>query len=161
LNTFEDIYTENYKAMHRVAIKMVGNIDDVPDIVQEIFIDFFNKTTNGSIIHNPKSWLYKATINKCIDKLRKRVKFQPLDSLTSIKSEEVTIECQELKAAMGLAISKLKPQEKVLAVFYSEGLSYKELAEVTGIKYSSIGKVISRTLRKIEKELRNQHYELY
>lgn len=37
--------------MHRVAIKMVGNIDEVPDIVQEIFIDFFNKTTNGNIIH--------------------------------------------------------------------------------------------------------------
>jgi len=161
LNTFEDIYTENYKAMHRVAIKMVGNIDVVPDIIQEIFIDFFNKTTNGNIIHNPKSWLYKATVNRCIDKLRKREKFQSLESLVAIKSEEVTIECQELRAAMDLAISKLKPQEKILAVFYSEGLSYKELAEVTGIKYSSIGKVISRTLRKIEKELRNQHYELY
>ena len=161
MNTFEDIYTDNYKAMHRVAIKMVGNIDEVPDIVQEIFIDFFNKTTNGNIIHNPKNWLYKATINKCIDKLRKREKFQSIESLAGIKSEEVTIECQELKAAMDLAISKLKPHEKILAVFYSEGLSYKELAEVTGIKYSSIGKVISRTLRKIEKELRNQHYELY
>jgi DNA-directed RNA polymerase specialized sigma24 family protein len=62
---------------------------------------------------------------------------------------------------MDLAISKLKPQEKILAAFYSEGLSYKELAEVTGIRYSSMGKVISRTLKKIEKELRNQHYELY
>jgi len=147
--------------MHRIAIKMVGNIDDVPDIVQEIFIDFFNKTTNGNIIYNPKSWLYKATINKCVDKLRKRKKFLPLEILAAVKSEEVTIECQELKAAMDLAISKLKPRERLLAVFYSEGLSYKELTEVTGIKYSSLGKVIFRTLRKIEKELRNQHYELY
>jgi len=47
LNSFEDIYTDNYKAMHRVAIKMVGNIDEVPDIVQEIFIDFFKKQQMG------------------------------------------------------------------------------------------------------------------
>jgi RNA polymerase sigma factor (sigma-70 family) len=160
LNTFEDIYTENYKAMHRVAKKMVGN-DDVPDIVQEIFIDFFNKTNEGNIIHNPKSWLYKATVNKCVDKLRKQKKFQSVDCLAEFRSEEETIENRELKTAMDLAISKLKPQEKILAAFYSEGLSYKELAEVTGIKYSSMGKVISRTLKKIEKELRNQHYELY
>ena len=147
--------------MHRVAKKMVGNIDDVPDIVQEIFIDFFTKTNNGNVIHNPKNWLYKATINKCVDNLRKRKKFQTTESLAAFKIEEETIENHDLKTAMDHAISKLKPHEKILTAFYSEGLSYKELAEVTGIRYSSIGKVLSRTLRKIEKELRKQHYELY
>jgi RNA polymerase sigma factor (sigma-70 family) len=161
LNTFEEIYTENYKTMHRVAKKMVGNNDDVSDIVQEIFIDFFNKINNGNVIHSPKSWLYKATINKCVDNLRKRKKFQTTDSLVACKIEEEIIENQDLKTAIYIAISKLKPQEKILATFYSEGLSYKELAEVTGIRYSSIGKVLSRTLKKMEKELRDQHYELY
>ena len=51
---------------------MVGDSDDVSDIVQEIFIDFFNKTNNGSLIQHPKSWLYRATINKCIDNQRNR-----------------------------------------------------------------------------------------
>ena len=160
MNTFEEIYSENYKTMFRVATNMVGDTDDVSDIVQEIFIDFFNKLNNGSIIHHPKSWLYRATINKCIDNQRNRKRFQNLESLGDKIEHELT-ENQELKDAMNLALSKLRPKEKILADFYSEGLSYKEIAEITGIKFSSIGKTLSRTLKKIEKELKNQRYELY
>jgi RNA polymerase sigma-70 factor (ECF subfamily) len=147
--------------MFRVATRMVGNSEDVSDIIQEIFIDYFNKTSNGNIIQHPKSWLYRATINKCIDSHRKRKRFKDLESLCEYNSEPGLVENQEIKDAIILAISKLKPKEKILATVYSEGLSYKEIAEVTGIKFSSIGKMLSRTLKKMEKELRNQHYELY
>jgi len=147
--------------MHRVATRMVGDSDDVSDIIQEIFIDFFNKTNNGNIIHHPKSWLYRATINKCVDNQRNRKRFQNLESLGEYKIERELAENQEMKDAVTLAISKLKPREKILATVYSEGLSYKEIAEVTGIKFSSIGKMLSRTLKKMERELKNQRYELY
>jgi RNA polymerase sigma-70 factor (ECF subfamily) len=161
LNTFQDIYAENYKTMYRVASRMIGDSEDVSDIIQEIFIDFFNKTSNGNIIHHPKSWLFRATINKCIDNRRSRKRFQNLDSLREYKSEAGIEENQEMKDAISLTISKLSPQEKILATVYSEGLSYKEIAEVTGIKFSSIGKMLSRTLKKMEKELKNQRYDLY
>lgn len=147
--------------MYRVASRMVGNSEDVSDILQEIFIDFFNKTSNGNIIHHPKSWLFRATVNKCIDNQRSRKRFQNLDSLAEIKSEGGTSENQEMKDAISLAISKLKPQEIILATAYSEGLSYKEMAEATGIRFSSIGKMLSRMLKKLEKELKNQRYDLY
>ena len=142
--------------MFRVATRMIGDKEDVSDIIQEIFIDFFNKTNNGNLIQYPKSWLYRATINK-----RNRKRFQNLDSVSEHKSEPGTIEDQEMKDAITLAVSKLKPQERILTTVYSDGLSYKEIAEITGIKYSSIGKTLSRTLKKIEKELKNQRYELY
>lgn len=161
MSAFEEIYTENYKTMYRVATRMVGDCEDVSDIIQEIFIDFFNKTNNGIIIQHPKSWLFRATINKCIDNRRNRKRFQNLDSLDEYKSEAGIVENQEMKDAISHAISKLNSQEKILATFYSEGLSYKEIAEVTGIKFSSIGKTLSRTLKKMEKELKNQRYDLY
>jgi len=147
--------------MYRVASRMVGDSEDVYDIIQEIFIDFFNKTNNGTIIHNPKSWLFRATINKCIDNQRSRKRFHNLDSIDEYKSEVGIVENQEMKDAISIAISKLNPQEKILATVYSEGLSYKEIAEVTGIKFSSIGKMLSRTLKKMGKELKNQSYDLY
>jgi RNA polymerase sigma-70 factor (ECF subfamily) len=147
--------------MFRVATRMIGDRDDVSDILQEIFIDFFNKLNNGNIIHHPKSWLYRATINKCTDNLRNRKRFDNLESLGDYKADMELTENQEVKDAINQAIAKLNPQEKILAAFYSEGLSYKEIAEVTGIKMSSIGKMLSRTLKKMEKELKNKKYELY
>jgi RNA polymerase sigma-70 factor (ECF subfamily) len=161
LNTFEEIYAENYKTMFRVATRMVENSEDVADIIQEIFIDFFNKTSNGNIIQHPKSWLYRATINKCIDNHRNRKRFKDLESICDYNFESGLVENREMKDAIILAISKLKPREKILATVYSEGLSYKEIAEVTGIKFTSIGKMLSRTLKKMEKELKSQRYELY
>ena len=161
MSAFEEIYSENYKAMYRVATRIVGDSKDVSDIIQEIFIDFFNKTKNGIIIQHPKSWLFRATINKCIDNKRNRKRFQNLDSLGDCKSESGLLENQEMREAITVAISKLNHQEKILVTVYSEGLSYKEIAEVTGIKFSSIGKMLSRTLKKMEKELKNQRYDLY
>jgi RNA polymerase sigma-70 factor (ECF subfamily) len=161
LSTFEEIYAENYTRMFRVAQKMIGDKENASDIVQEVFINYFNKLNNGKIVLHLNTWLYRATLNKCIDHLRKQKRFQNLESLKDSIIEEELIEKQETTAAINCAISKLKHQEKVMVVLYSEGLSYKEIAEATGIKFNSIGKTLSRSLEKLEKELKNQHYELY
>jgi len=162
LSTFEEIYAENYTRMFRVSKKMVGDSDNASDIVQEVFIYLFDKLNQGSVILHPNSWLYRATMNKCIDNLRNQKRFRPIESLQDVQVvEEELIEKQETITAINSAIANLKPQEKVLVVLYSEGLSYKEIADATGIKFSSIGKTLSRTLEKLEKEFKNQHYELY
>ena len=158
---FEEIYSENYATMIRVASKMVGNRDDVSDIVQEVFINLLDKLNNGQVIHQPKSWLYRATYNKCVDNFRKQNRFRSVDSAQNYKVDDELLEKQESRNIIHQALSKLKPQEKALAVLYSEGLSYKEISEATGIKFSSIGKMLSRTLKKLEKELNNRSYELY
>ena len=161
MNTFDEIYADNYKTMFRVAKKMVGNCDDASDIVQDVFIFLFDKLKSGSLVYHPKSWLYRATTNKCYDNLRRQKRFQSLETLCDRKYEDENMENQEMKVAINFVLSQLNPREKVLVVLYSEGLSYKELAETTGIKFTSIGKMLSRTLKKLEKEFKDQHYELY
>jgi len=161
LETFEKIYTDNYEAMFRVARKMVYDVDVVSDIVQEVFIYFFDKVNRGDEVRYPKSWLYRATYNKCIDYWRDKKRFVAIDLLDSSEIEEQNFDNSEMKVVLNKAIDKLKPQEKFLVVLYSEGLSYKEIAEVTEMKFSSVGKTLSRILKKIEKKLIHQYDELY
>ena len=159
--TFEEIYHENHKSIFRIAKKMVSNHDVVSDIVQEVFIDLFHKLNNKGEIRNPKSWLYRVTLNKCIDNVKRLNRFQGIETISDYKTDQETIEEKELKDAIRAAISKLKNKERMLAVLYSEGLSYREISEITGIKYASLGKMISRTLEKLKLEFKNQGYELY
>ena len=161
MNTFDEIYTDHYRTMFRVAKKMVGNCDDASDIVQEVFIYLYDKLNRGSEVQHPRSWLYRATTNKCYDNLRSQKHFQNIESVRNIKNEDEIQDVQEMKAAIQFVLSKLNPQERALAVLYSEGLSYKELAESTGIKFTSVGKMLSRTLKKLGKEFKNQEYALY
>lgn len=146
--------------MYHVAVKMVGDRDVASDIVQEVFIYLFDKLNNRNPVLYINSWLYKATINKCIDNHRKQKRFQPLETANYVRTEEEQEGTLISGEAIILALSRLKPQEKALAILYSEGLSYKEIADATDIKLSSIGKMLSRTLEKLEKELKPYYNEM-
>ncbi len=139
---------------------MLGNGYDVKDIIQEVFVDFFEKTNKGVKIHYPGSWLYRVTLNKCMDVLRKNNKFIDQEPSPDQVVECNTLENRETKALIAACLSGLKPHERALCVLYSEGLSYKEMAEITGIPFSSIGKTLSRTLCKMEKLLKEKGYEV-
>ena len=161
MSPFEEIYSENYHKMHRVAIKILGDNDNACDIVQEIFLYLFERLNNGIEILNISGWLYKATVNKCMDNLRTKKRFHSIDSASHVIVDVEFPDKEEAIAAVNLAMKKLNPREKVLLVLYSEGLSYKDISESTGMKFSSIGKSLSRSLDKLEKELKNNHYEMY
>lgn len=147
--------------MHRVALKILGDNDNASDIVQEIFLFLIGRLNNGPEILNLNGWLYKATINKCMDNLRTRKKFQSIDSAYDAIIDVELPDKEEAVKAVNAAINKLKSKEKILLVLYSEGLSYKEISETTGMKFTSVGKSLSRSLDKLEKELKNNHYEMY
>lgn len=140
---------------------MLNNRDEASDVVQEVFIYFYQKTENGLVVEFPKSWLYRATLNKCIDVSRVKQKFLKIEE-TAIteKFEEENIE-KEKNEVVTKAINFLLPKERALAILYSEGLSYKEISEITGIKFTSVGKTLTRTLEKLGKQLKKFEHELY
>ncbi len=161
LNNFETTYKENYQKMYCVAINMINDRDAVCDIIQDIFIYYHKISQNVNHINKPKSWLMRATINKCIDYSKYKKRHIKIGSIEPIPiSEDVTERNQDIEIVK-YALSKLKPREKTIAVLYSEGMSYKEISEISGIKFSSVGKMLSRTIKKLEEILKKLDYEMY
>lgn len=140
---------------------MLGNAYDATDIIQEVFIDFLDQSRNGEQIKHPRSWLYRVTLNKCVDLLRKNNRFVDAEPSPETSSECNQLENKEKVAFIADCLSALKPHERELCVLYSEGLSYKEMAKITGIPFSSIGKTLSRTLNKLENQLKGKGYEMH
>jgi len=161
LNQFDKIYNDNYRLIFNVVHKMVPNSDDASDLVQEVFINLYQNLENAAIIEYPRSWLYKVTVNKCIDFSKKQHKHEKIELFSYLKDDDNSIEINENKTIIRLALTKLKKDESVLAILYSEGLSYKEIAEITGIRFSSVGKTLSRTLTKLGNELKKLQYDLH
>jgi RNA polymerase sigma-70 factor (ECF subfamily) len=161
LEKFDRIYKDNYQHMFCVALKMINDEDAVSDIVQDIFISYFKKSQNGYEIKQPKHWLIRATINKCIDYSRYRRRFTKIESLDPVKIKAGTDEKSHDKELIKLALSKLKPKEKTLALLYGEGMTYREISEISGVKFSSVGKMLTRTLKKLKEILKSLNYEMY
>ena len=161
MDQFDKIYNDNYRLIFNVVHKMVPDKDDASDLVQEVFINLYQNLGKTATIEHPRSWLYKVSVNRCIDFTRKHPKHTKIELFNNLKDEDNSLEINENQNIIRLALSKLKKDESVLAILYSEGLSYKEIAEITGIRFSSVGKTLSRTLMKLGNELKKLKYELY
>lgn len=160
LETFENLYKQHYVSLHRLAQKMLC-YDEANDVVQDVFVDFYQKIQKGKKVEYPKSFLYRSTLNKCIDEQRKRKKFACNEISAGTTDGNKYFEAQEARKLISQGLEALNIRDRELAVLYSEGLSYKEIAEVTGIAFSSVGKTLSRTLKKLEKELKSIGYEMH
>jgi RNA polymerase sigma-70 factor (ECF subfamily) len=158
---FENTYKENYPKVFRIASKMVNDEDVVNDIVQELFTCYFEKMQKGHAILHPQSWLVRAAINKCVDYLKRREKHTPLSDVSAWAAEEQSFEIQRTNVILIQAIAELKPMEMKLVMLYSEGYSYKEIAQIAEINFASVGKTLSRTLHKLKIKLISLNYEMY
>ena len=161
MTDFQSIYNGNYHKLFRVATKMVGNGDSARDIVHDVFVQYYDREIEGHLILYPSSWLYRVVINKCLDFIKHATKFQTIRPSDIERADDPDDMKEHKITKVHEALSTLNPNERALVVLYSEGLSYKEIAESSGIRFSSVGKTLSRTLEKLENELKKQKYELY
>lgn len=161
MKTFEEIYAENHAKLYRLAVRMVDDRESASDIVQEVFTALYLKLSGGTAILYLNTWLYRATINKSTDHLKRQKRYGTLEEVKEVPNEEVLPERKEREQYVHQALSRMKPSERALLDLYSEGFSYKEISDATGIRFSSVGKTLARTLVKMEEQLKTKPYEMY
>lgn len=146
---FEKTYRSYYPKLFRIAAKMLKTTEDAKDVVQEVFEAYYFANANKKVIRDPEKWLVKCTINKGIDYKRKMARTVMLGIPLPDTNESTHDEASNILNA----IDHLSEKEQTLIVLYSEGYSYKEIAEITGRNYHSIGKTLSRIIEKIKKHI--------
>jgi len=163
---FTHIYQTLYPLLFRYIYRLTKNEESANDICQEAFLKLYTETSEGKKIEFIKSWLFKCATNNFLNNIKREqiITFEPY----SIKSEALEIQNPEEKYIkterlrhLEYAINKLKDNEKQLIYLYQEEFSYAEISEITGIKLTSIGKTLSRTIKKVSTQLQNiKSYEL-
>ena len=146
---FEKTYQSYYPKLFRIATKMLKATEDAKDVVQDVFSAYYFAMNNEKVIRDTKNWLFRSTINKGIDYKRKMARTITMESPLPDTNEGPHDESSDILNALNL----LSEKEQTLVVLYSEGYSYKEIAEITGRNYHSIGKTLSRILEKIKKHV--------
>ncbi len=128
---------------------MISDREAVHDIVQEVFIYYYQKSQSNHQIEHLPSWLIRATINKCIDYSSRRKKHQKIDSINHYATQDDILEHHQNQNVIEMALSMLETDERKLVVLYSEGMTYKEISQIAGIHLPSVGKMLSRSLKKM------------
>lgn len=127
--------------------------EEASDIAQDVFIKLSKQEI--SEIDNVRAWLYKVAINYSRNRFKRAtlfLKYINYSMLNENQYEEIKLSDEEQKfEILKRSIQKLNEEDRTLILLYRDELSYKEISEITGIKFSSVGKKLSRAINKLKK----------
>jgi len=156
----------------------VPNKEDAEDIAQEVFLEVFKGIRKFKGNSKLSSWIYRITVNKSLEFIRKKntkkrfAFFQalkgdemPLDKtsyFTEFKHPGILLENKEDSERLYVAINRLPDDQKIAFTLSKiQGLTYKEISEITEKSISSIESLLFRAKKNLQKDLYNFYKSNY
>ena len=160
------IVVERWQDMvYNTAIGFLQNAEDAEDIAQEVFISVFESISSFKEKSKLSTWIYRITVSKCLDHLRKKKRKKRFAFVQSLygKNEELMIdppdffhpgistENKENATVLLKAIGKLPENQKAAFVLNKmENLSYREISEVMNSTESAIDALLQRAKKNLK-----------
>lgn len=124
---------------------------DAEELFQSIWIRVYGKLSHYSYKSAFSTWLYRLAYNEMMEFFRKRRRFW--DRFLPFNEEVVVQEQENFSEQIEELLSTLKPEERYLITAREvEGLSFDELAEITGKSSASLRTTVSRIKSRLREE---------
>ena len=140
---FRQIVRATSGRLVRLAARLVGNLEDGEDVVQEAYVKAHEAMVSGGFDGRSRveTWLYRIVTNTAIDALRSgKRREKPADTMPDVgwdgaAAAEARLALGELDAVM----STLPVDQRAALVLKSvEGLSGPEIAQILGITEGAV-----------------------
>ncbi len=167
---FENETVPHKNALYNYALKMVRNVEDAQDLLQETYYKaykYYHQFENGT---NSKAWMFMILKNTFINNYRKSMR-EPAkidydlieDFYENIKSDKAKSNNLDLEFYQNLfddelsaALSKLPVKmREVFLLCDLEGYAYEEIAEIVNIPVGTVRSRLHRARRILQEELFN------
>jgi RNA polymerase sigma factor (sigma-70 family) len=149
-----ELYKLYSKAMYNVAFRIVNDLDEAHDVLQDAFLDAFTRINDFRQETTFGAWMKQIVIHRSISFLRKRKsEFVNLDE-TNVEhlaedepdEDETEYKIERIKEAM-----RLLPDASriIISLFLLEGYDHEEISQVLGISVNSSRTQFLRAKRKL------------
>lgn len=152
--SFEAILRLFHKKVYNLAYRLLGDHDEAADLTQESFVKAYKaywrfKGTSEAVY----PWLCRIAVNGCKNRfkeLERRSRHEAWSLNSSVEADDPEIgdrssdpagivERQDLETRVHKAIQGLPPEFRVVVILRDmQGLSYKEVAEATGLTIETV-----------------------
>lgn len=147
LDALKELYARYERLTYSLAMKTLRNSQEAEEVVQDVFMKLWNKSTLYDPSRGQKfsSWLLRICQNAAIDKLKSRRGADHLDdekfaSIPDIRIDlDNELEMRSLKNRIKEALRKLpEEQREIIELLYFEGFTHSEVAEGMGIPLGTV-----------------------
>ncbi|MDR0960161.1 MAG: sigma-70 family RNA polymerase sigma factor [Propionibacteriaceae bacterium] len=167
---FEEEALGNLDRLYAVALRMTRNPADAEDLVQEAYMKAYASFHQFKPGTNMRAWLLRILTNTYINSYRKAQREPKFSEDSAVEDWQIaqaeSHSTQPTPSAEIEALARI-PDERVMEALKSlswdfrytiyladiEGLSYKEIADITDVPIGTVMSRLSRARRQMRKKL--------
>lgn len=147
--------------LFRFSLRIVGNVAEAEDVVQEVFIKVWNKRSELGSYKNVEAWCMTLTKNLSIDKLRSKHRRvdsikEGFDMVSQSASPYQVAATNDTMSRIAQMMDMLpEKQRMVMQLRDIEGMAYKEIAEILNLTLDQVKINLFRARKAIRAKLLN------
>ena len=144
VNTYSDLIL-------RLSYTYLKSTADAQDICQTVFLKLLTSPRSFESPEHEKAWIIRVTINKCKDLLKSffRSRTIPIDELPFLQSEK----SDHAEGVMEAVLSLPKKYKDVVYLYYYEGYSAVEIAEMLNKNANTVYTLLARARNMLKEKL--------
>ncbi len=154
---FEIIYHQHHSMVLQMCLGFVkGDNDTANDLLQEIFIRIWNNINKFKGASSYKTWIYRITVNTCLQFVRKKKKAFPISEIESQSQFVDTVNATNNNVSkLYKAIGQLKKIDRLIIMMVLENQDYNSISEIIDANPTNVRVKIHRIKKRLAKILKN------
>jgi RNA polymerase sigma-70 factor, ECF subfamily len=157
---FEILFKQYYEPLCNFVFGMVKDYDASEDVIQELFVKFWEKRNDFPDDISVKAYLYRAARNMALNQIRHfgiKKDFNLFNRMKMSDAEQGIgnpAETSELQKMIAQAVNELPPErKKIFLMSREDGLKYKEIAGELNISIKTVENQMGKALSTLRTEL--------
>jgi RNA polymerase sigma-70 factor (ECF subfamily) len=156
---FKTVFQRYFKLLYTEAYYKLENDKEAEDLVQDFFIEFWEKQLFRSVTVSLKYYCYQSIRNRCINRLEHRkVQRRRTDQYAQLQPQSYQpankMENNELRDQIENALEAIPPESaKIFRLSYLEQHKRKEIAGLLGISENTVKTQLARALRHFREKM--------
>lgn len=165
INELEEMMQQHTERLIRLAFYYVKDLQNAEDIVQDVFIKFYDNQQNYEERGELRAYLSRLVINKSKDYLRswtyRKIQVQQkVFAKQAVKKRDMLVQQDEQTLVENAILALPLKQREVLIYFYFEEMPVIEIAELLSIPESTVKTRLRRGRELLKPKLQHIEWEV-
>jgi len=156
---FDRLYERLERPLFGFIRARLGDAHEAEDVLQEAFVAVLRERDRRTEVRSVRAWLFQVAQNLCLNRVRSRARAgHALDEIrrappASEPPPEQALEHDERARLLAHAVEKLPAALAELYHLRASGMSYEELAEVTGVPTGTVKSRMHELVKRLREEM--------
>ena len=153
---FGELYARYIPLVYGLCLKYMQHAEKAQDAVMQLYEDLYGKL-NRYDVKVFRTWLYSVAKNHCLQELRKEKHEIPVDFDVQIMESDMILHLfdegrdEERYEALQKCMEQLpEPQRVSISKFFTDEMSYADIADATGYHLKSVKSHIQNGKRNLK-----------